>query len=234
MVSVCLPVMPSCNTYHLTWVSLTLGVGYLFTAAPAKHGRCSLPWMRGMSSRHPSWPSAWDGSSRPSCARTAPTPWAWGCPSRPPPWPRAWGCSFLLPPLASEAGWLLSAVPAAVAACRLKMSRGGRKSHWGLSTTVRKPPELHNLLISYYGPMRGKALDMYSLNPHNNPEKQVLLWLLLFERWKDLCKFSFILLIEWIILISFQMLNCNPGQTRLVQHALHLLCVSGFYLLVLD
>ena len=28
--------MPSCNTYHLTWVSLTLGVGYLFTAAPAK------------------------------------------------------------------------------------------------------------------------------------------------------------------------------------------------------
>ena len=23
--------MPSCNTYHLTWVSLTLGVGYLFT-----------------------------------------------------------------------------------------------------------------------------------------------------------------------------------------------------------
>ena len=27
--------MPSCNTYHLTWVSLTLGEGYLFTAAPA-------------------------------------------------------------------------------------------------------------------------------------------------------------------------------------------------------
>ena len=26
--------MPSCNTYHLTCVSLTLGVGYLFTAAP--------------------------------------------------------------------------------------------------------------------------------------------------------------------------------------------------------
>ena len=24
--------MPSCNTYHLTWVSLTLGMGYLFTA----------------------------------------------------------------------------------------------------------------------------------------------------------------------------------------------------------
>ena len=25
--------MPSCNTYRLTWVSLTLGVGYLLTAA---------------------------------------------------------------------------------------------------------------------------------------------------------------------------------------------------------
>ena len=38
------PLMPSCNTYHLTWVSFTLGVGYLFMAAPAKHSRCSLPW----------------------------------------------------------------------------------------------------------------------------------------------------------------------------------------------
>ena len=25
--------MPSCNTYHLTWVSLTLDEGYLLTAA---------------------------------------------------------------------------------------------------------------------------------------------------------------------------------------------------------
>ena len=41
--SVC-PLMPSCNTYHLTWVSLSLGVVYLLTAAPAKHSRCSLPW----------------------------------------------------------------------------------------------------------------------------------------------------------------------------------------------
>ena len=37
--------MPSCNTYHLTWVSLTLDVGYLFMAAPAKCSHCSLPWM---------------------------------------------------------------------------------------------------------------------------------------------------------------------------------------------
>ena len=42
--------MPSCNTYRLTWVSLPLGVGYLFTAAPAKRSRCSLPWTRGISS----------------------------------------------------------------------------------------------------------------------------------------------------------------------------------------
>ena len=42
------PLMPSCNTYNLTWVSLTLGVGYLFTAAPAKRSRCSSPWMRGI------------------------------------------------------------------------------------------------------------------------------------------------------------------------------------------
>ena len=33
--------MPSCNSYRLTRVSLTLGVGYLFTAAPANHSHCS-------------------------------------------------------------------------------------------------------------------------------------------------------------------------------------------------
>ena len=38
--------MPSRNTYRLTWVSLTLDVGYLFMAAPAKHSHCSLPWTR--------------------------------------------------------------------------------------------------------------------------------------------------------------------------------------------
>ena len=44
------PLMPSRNTYRLTWVSLTLDMGYLFTAAPAKHSRCSYPWMRDISS----------------------------------------------------------------------------------------------------------------------------------------------------------------------------------------
>ena len=37
------PLMPSRNIYCLTWVSLTLDVGYLFMAAPAKHSHCSLP-----------------------------------------------------------------------------------------------------------------------------------------------------------------------------------------------
>ena len=38
--------MPSHNSYCLTWVSLTLDVGYLFMAAPAKRSHCSLPWTR--------------------------------------------------------------------------------------------------------------------------------------------------------------------------------------------
>ena len=49
---VCL-LMPSHNTYRLTWVSLTLDVGYLFTTAPGKCSHCSLPWTRGISSRLP-------------------------------------------------------------------------------------------------------------------------------------------------------------------------------------
>ena len=36
------PLMPFCNTYRLTWVSLTLDVGYLLTAAPAKHSHRSV------------------------------------------------------------------------------------------------------------------------------------------------------------------------------------------------
>ena len=45
--SICL-LMPSLSAYYLTWFSLTLDVGYLFTAVPAKRSRCSLPstWKR--------------------------------------------------------------------------------------------------------------------------------------------------------------------------------------------
>ena len=42
--SVC-PLMPSVSAYCLSWVSLTLDVGYLFMAAPAKHSCCS--WATG-------------------------------------------------------------------------------------------------------------------------------------------------------------------------------------------
>ena len=47
------PLMSSPNTYCLTWVSLTLDVGYLFMAAPAKRSHCSLPWTRSISSPPP-------------------------------------------------------------------------------------------------------------------------------------------------------------------------------------
>ena len=50
---VCLPSDASRNSYRLTWVSLTLDVGYLFTPAPAKHSCCSLPWKRGISPQPP-------------------------------------------------------------------------------------------------------------------------------------------------------------------------------------
>ena len=51
MVSVCLPSDAPHNTFHLTWVSLTLYVGYVFTAAPAKCSHSSLPWMWGIFSQ---------------------------------------------------------------------------------------------------------------------------------------------------------------------------------------
>ena len=37
------PLMPSRNMYPLTWVSITLEVGSLLTAAPTKHSNCFLP-----------------------------------------------------------------------------------------------------------------------------------------------------------------------------------------------
>ena len=60
------PLMPSCNTYHLTWVSLTMDVRYLFMVAPAKcWSLCSLPWMRGISSMPPLLTLEWSSSSSP-------------------------------------------------------------------------------------------------------------------------------------------------------------------------
>ena len=42
--------MPSLSAYRLSGVSLTLYVGYPFTAAPAKCSCCSLPWTWAISS----------------------------------------------------------------------------------------------------------------------------------------------------------------------------------------
>ena len=50
------PLIPSLSAYCLTWVSLTLDVGYLFTAAPAKCSRRSLPWKWGSASWLPPHP----------------------------------------------------------------------------------------------------------------------------------------------------------------------------------
>ena len=87
--------LPSLNTYHLTWVSLTLVVECILMAAPAKCSHCSLPWTRRVSPHgRPSWSWTWSSSSRPSCTRTATAPWTWGC-------------SSWLPPLASPLSYHL-------------------------------------------------------------------------------------------------------------------------------
>ena len=96
--SVC-PLMPSRNTCGLTWVSLTLAMGYHFTAAPAKHSRCSLPCTRGIFSRPLlltlNVEELLSALLRPAAAAL----WRWGCSSRP-------------PALTSEVGKLLCAAPA--------------------------------------------------------------------------------------------------------------------------
>ena len=57
---------------------------------------------RGVSPHHhPSWPSTWDSSSRPSCPHAATAPWTWGWSSLPPPLASgmgAWGSSSRPPP----------------------------------------------------------------------------------------------------------------------------------------
>ena len=62
------PLIPSCNTYHLTWVSPTLDMGHLFSLP--QQSVAAAPYLGWGVSPHgcPSWP------------------WAWGCSSRPPPW----------------------------------------------------------------------------------------------------------------------------------------------------
>ena len=86
--------MPSCNTYRLAWVSLTLGVGYLFKAVLAKCSRCSLPWMRGISS--PPAPPDLERGIAPLGSPGPVQPPLLGGVVAPPgrrPWPRVWGSS---------------------------------------------------------------------------------------------------------------------------------------------
>ena len=100
------PLMPSCNTYRLSWVSLTLGVGN--PSRLLQQSTAISPYLRrGVSPHcHPSWPSMWDSSFRPSCTlcprsgaearRRYPTPQARGqglWPGAPTPSPRSRGCT---------------------------------------------------------------------------------------------------------------------------------------------
>ena len=73
MVSVCLLSDASCNTYHLTLVSLTLDMGYLFMASP--ESVAAAPYLGWGVSPHgwTFWLWRWSSSSRPSCARAAAT-----------------------------------------------------------------------------------------------------------------------------------------------------------------
>ena len=88
--------MPSCNTYRVTWVSLTLDVGYLFTAAPAKCSRCSLPYFLTVA------PPDLECGIAPLGPPAPMQPLLRGRGVAPPgrrPWPRVWSSSSWPPPL---------------------------------------------------------------------------------------------------------------------------------------
>ena len=100
--SVC-PLMPSISAYHLTWVSLTLDVGYLFMVVPAKHSLCSLPWMLSTSSQ-PLLLTLDMGYPLPD---TAPDLECGVSPFSHHSWPWTWGSSSWPPLLTLEVGYLL-------------------------------------------------------------------------------------------------------------------------------
>ena len=83
--------MPAHNTYLFTWVSLTLDVGYLFTAAPAKRSHCSLAWARGYLLT--ATPPDLDRGVAPLGPPAPAQPWLLGrgvAPLCRHPWPQAW------------------------------------------------------------------------------------------------------------------------------------------------
>ena len=117
------PLMPSCNTYRLPWVSLTLGMvsfhgcsskaqsllltldeGYLLTAAPPDLERGIAP----LSPPEPAQPPLFGHGVGPpgSC-----------------PWPREWGSSFWPPPLTLDVGYLFTAALSKCSQCSLSWRR---------------------------------------------------------------------------------------------------------------
>ena len=80
---VCLPSDAFHNTYHLTWVSLTLVWG--ISSWLLQQSAAAAPYLgRGLSPHScPSWPWTWSSSSWPSCARAGTAPWTWGSSSWP-------------------------------------------------------------------------------------------------------------------------------------------------------
>ena len=111
--------MPSCNTYHLTWVSVSLGVGYLFMAAPAKQVllltldegyllTTTLPDLQcGIAPLGPPAPAQSPLLRLLLLAATPGLGQEMASPSYP--WPQTWGSSSRLLTLTSGAGCLLLA-----------------------------------------------------------------------------------------------------------------------------
>ena len=98
--------MPSCNTHRFTWVSLTLGVGYLFMAAPAK---CSRSLLLTLDKGYLLTAAPFDlqHGIAPLGPPAPGQPLLLGCGVGPPgrrPWPWAWGWSSRPQPLASDLG----------------------------------------------------------------------------------------------------------------------------------
>ena len=104
--------MPSCNTYRLTWVSLTLGRPVSLHSCSSKAQLVLLTLDGGSPHHHPSRPWTWNSSSWLSSAQAATAPGHGVAPPGRCPWPKAWGCSSRLPPLTSA--WDSSTQPRSV------------------------------------------------------------------------------------------------------------------------
>ena len=104
--------MPSCNTYRLTLVFLTLGVVYLFSAVSAKVQPLLLTLDEGylLTAALPDLQHGMAPLGPPAPVQPPLLGRGVGPPGHRP-WPRVWGGSSRPPPLTLDAGWLLSAIP---------------------------------------------------------------------------------------------------------------------------